>query len=213
MPGTAKDYGVDVNDPTSSIRGAAHYLSDNLKTFGGNQGLATAAYNWGPGNVQNWMKGGGDVPAETQNYVNTITGKQLGDWRGAGGTSARLAVPGTTLASSPVADAAPPSWLQKAMTRPAPTKDKDGNPVQGKSPLEKIASSFDKQPGEAPQPPPPQQFGPVQDPMAQMAGPAAQLFASVQAAAAKPLSWTSRPYGSGAGQQMGTTLNTAGYYG
>ena len=104
MPATAKRYGVDVNDPVSSIQGAAHYLSDNLKMFGGNQGLATAAYNWGEGNVQNWMKGGGKVPAETQAYVSSITGKPITDWLGAGGASARSAVaappPGTTTLTS-----------------------------------------------------------------------------------------------------------------
>ena len=92
MPGTAKRYGVDVNDPNSSIDGAAHYLSDNLKLFGGNVGLATAAYNWGEGNVQKWMKQGGSVPNETQKYVSTITGTPITTWAGAGGSSSRLAV-------------------------------------------------------------------------------------------------------------------------
>ena len=91
MPGTAKRYGVDVNDPNSSIDGAAHYLSDNLKMFGGNVGLATAAYNWGEGNVQKWMKQGGSVPKETQQYVSNITGTPITTWAGAGGASSRLA--------------------------------------------------------------------------------------------------------------------------
>ena len=113
MPATAKQYGVNVNDPYSSIQGAAHLLSDNLKLFGGNQGLATAAYNWGPGNVQNWMKKGGAIPAETQSYVSSITGRPMGDWRGAGGTGARLATtaqpttPGVTLNTTGGSSGAP----------------------------------------------------------------------------------------------------------
>ena len=91
MPGTAARYGVNVNDPSSSIEGAAHYLSDNLTMFGGNQGLATAAYNWGEGNVQKWLKSGGGVPKETQQYVSSITGTPITTWAGAGGASARLA--------------------------------------------------------------------------------------------------------------------------
>lgn len=69
MPETAKQYGVDVNDPVSSIKGAAHYLSDLYKQFGSWE-LALAGYNAGPGAVQKY---GGIPPyAETQNYVRSI---------------------------------------------------------------------------------------------------------------------------------------------
>lgn len=34
IPGTAQKYGVNVNDPTSGIYGAAHYLSDNYAKYG-----------------------------------------------------------------------------------------------------------------------------------------------------------------------------------
>jgi hypothetical protein len=115
-----------------------------------------------------------------------------------------------------IAAAKPPQnigdWINKGLTRPADTVDKDGNPVKSKSPLEKLASNFAKPEGQqAPAAPEAAQFAPVQDPMAALAGPAAQLYSSIQAASAKPLSWSSRPYGYDAGQQMGTTLNTAGY--
>ena len=93
MPGTAAQYGVDVNDPHSSILGAAHYLHDNLNRFGGNLGLATAAYNWGGGNLQNWLKKGGTVNPETADYVKSITGKPLEDWRDSSA--------GTSLTSTP----------------------------------------------------------------------------------------------------------------
>jgi len=37
---------------------------------------ALAAYNWGVGNVDKWLKKGGDfneLPKETQNYIKKIT--------------------------------------------------------------------------------------------------------------------------------------------
>jgi hypothetical protein len=70
MPGTAAQYGVDVNDPTSSIFGAAHYMRDLLDQYGGNEKMALAAYNEGPGNVNR-----GRMPAETANYVSSIMAK------------------------------------------------------------------------------------------------------------------------------------------
>ena len=47
-PRTAREYGVDVNDPTSSIYGSAHYLSD-LQRQTGSWTNAISAYNRGPG--------------------------------------------------------------------------------------------------------------------------------------------------------------------
>jgi hypothetical protein len=80
IPSTAKERGVDVNDPKSSIYGAASYLGE-LKQKYKDDGLALAAYNWGPGNVDSWLKTGrglkGPLPDETKNYVQTITGKPL----------------------------------------------------------------------------------------------------------------------------------------
>jgi hypothetical protein len=83
IPATAKRYGVDVKDPNSSIEGAARYMVDLQKQFGGNTGLALAGYNWGEGNVEKWIASGADpskVPAETRNYVQQITGKPIEAW-------------------------------------------------------------------------------------------------------------------------------------
>jgi membrane-bound lytic murein transglycosylase B len=75
MPGTAKELGVDPLNPESAIPGAAQYLAQLQKQFGGNLEHATAAYNYGPGNVQKWLAGGGDpsrLPAETQAYLKAV---------------------------------------------------------------------------------------------------------------------------------------------
>ena len=71
MPGTASDMGVlDAFDAGQNIRGGARYLAQLLRTFGGDEQLAAAAYNAGPGAVQRY-KG---VPpfAETQVYVQRV---------------------------------------------------------------------------------------------------------------------------------------------
>ena len=73
MPGTAKDMGVDdPKDPTQNVRGGTRYFAQLLTKYGGNEALALAAYNAGPGAVD---KAGGDLtklPAETQAYVKNV---------------------------------------------------------------------------------------------------------------------------------------------
>lgn len=77
MPRTAKDPGYGVtplqdSTPGEQRRFANDYLGAMLKEFGGNERLALAAYNAGPGAV----KAHKDVPPfpETQNYVAKILG-------------------------------------------------------------------------------------------------------------------------------------------
>jgi hypothetical protein len=71
MPGTANDMGVlDAFNSDQNIRGGARYLGLLLHDFDGNERLAAAAYNAGPGAVQRY-KG---VPpyAETLVYVERV---------------------------------------------------------------------------------------------------------------------------------------------
>lgn len=80
MDGTAKDLGLkggDVFDPEKSANAAAKYLSQLLKSSGGDLVKALAAYNWGIGNVQ--KKGLDNAPLETRNYVpKVLAGIQVG---------------------------------------------------------------------------------------------------------------------------------------
>lgn len=75
MPGTAHGLGVNPWDPSQAVAGAAQLLSGYLHSFG-TVPLALAAYNAGPGAVEQY----GGVPpySETQNYVRKITGLMAG---------------------------------------------------------------------------------------------------------------------------------------
>ena len=73
MPGTASSMGVaNPMNPAESIEGGARYLGQLMTQFGGNTEDALAAYNAGPGAVEQY---GGIPPyAETQSYVSKVLG-------------------------------------------------------------------------------------------------------------------------------------------
>jgi hypothetical protein len=73
MEGTARDLGVNRDDPQDNIRGGVRYLKQQLDTFGSPR-LALAAYNAGPAAV----KRAGGVPnyRETKGYVGAIMGEK-----------------------------------------------------------------------------------------------------------------------------------------
>lgn len=73
MPGTARDLGVNPDDPFANLEGGARYLREQLDRFDGDLEKALAAYNAGPGRV---IRANG-VPRirETQAYVAAIMGR------------------------------------------------------------------------------------------------------------------------------------------
>lgn len=74
MPGTAAELGINPLDPFASIDAAGKYLKRQYDNFH-DWKTALMAYNWGPGNVANWLKKTVRPPlnAETSDYVAFIT--------------------------------------------------------------------------------------------------------------------------------------------
>ena len=90
MPKTAKQFGIDAKDPTQAIPAAGLYLSQLEKKYN-NWPDAMRAYNWGPGNLDAYLKygkgaNGQPIPAETREYPGKVlarsaalTGRALTD--------------------------------------------------------------------------------------------------------------------------------------
>jgi hypothetical protein len=69
MPDTAREYGIDPQDPIQAADGAARYLRNSLDRFG-NIEEAVASYNAGPGRIaKTGVKG---APRETRDYVEKV---------------------------------------------------------------------------------------------------------------------------------------------
>lgn len=108
MPGTAADLarqmGVTVEElqrsPELNRAAGQLYQSQQMEKYGGNEALALAAYNAGPGRVDEWLRTIGDprtgeisteefvrrIPfAETRNYVQNITQGQYSQGQAAQG--------------------------------------------------------------------------------------------------------------------------------
>ncbi|MTH63204.1 lytic transglycosylase domain-containing protein [Paracoccus shanxieyensis] len=90
MPGTAEIVGLDDPfNPAKAIAASARYLkqlSDGL----GNVGLAAVAYNGGENRAARFIAQGGNLPWETQDYVQAITGLTAWNWREKPGSSPDL---------------------------------------------------------------------------------------------------------------------------
>jgi len=96
MPKTAKGLGVDPMNPEENIRGGITYLKQMMDQFN-DPTLALAAYNAGPGRVNQVLRSGRGIealPRETQNYIRMAeggivafqnTGLVSGEFGGSGG--------------------------------------------------------------------------------------------------------------------------------
>lgn len=74
MPSTAKQYGIDPTNPSHSIWAGARHIA-TLRDKYGNYRDAAIGYNWGEGNLQNWIKRGRneeELPDETRSYVRKL---------------------------------------------------------------------------------------------------------------------------------------------
>ncbi|MBJ7331963.1 MAG: lytic transglycosylase domain-containing protein [Solirubrobacteraceae bacterium] len=119
MPGTAASLGVtDVTDPAQALDGGAKYLKQQLDAFNGDEKLALAAYNAGPGAVKKY----GGVPpyAETQNYVTKVLGYAQ-EYRAAG-TAATPTPVASALAAQSIAAGVPTT----SMTTTTPASPSSG---------------------------------------------------------------------------------------
>ena len=80
LPSTAAGLGFDPYNPIAALNGAAHLMANYSHNYGGDYAKALAAYNGGPGAVQNALNGCGAanwmncLPGETRNYIRTIMG-------------------------------------------------------------------------------------------------------------------------------------------
>jgi hypothetical protein len=88
MDATAGDpgFGIKPADKTGTQEQVAaeynrvgrEYSQKLMEKYNGDAKLALAAYNWGPGNVDEWIKNGSDpkdMPKETRGYIDRVMGK------------------------------------------------------------------------------------------------------------------------------------------
>lgn len=81
MDGTARGLGVsDAFDPAQNVEGGTKYLAMLLRKYGGNEAVALAAYNAGPGRIdrlgistdEELMARLNELPTETQRYIGKV---------------------------------------------------------------------------------------------------------------------------------------------
>ncbi len=61
-------------DPNSNIAAGTSFMKYLANRYNNNIADIAAAYNWGPGNYDNYLKNGGSMPTETKNHIAKVTG-------------------------------------------------------------------------------------------------------------------------------------------
>src|SRR5262249_33824167 len=81
MPQTAATRGLTTAfEPLPALRDSASSLRELRPPSRGSLGLAAAAYNAGPAQVEAWLAGRRTLPFETQAYVRMVTGYPAEAW-------------------------------------------------------------------------------------------------------------------------------------
>ena len=84
MPDVADRMGLgDAFDARDALPASGKLLR-TLRARFNNLGLVAAAYNAGPKRVVDWLEQRAELPKETRDYVNIITGRPAEQWRGKG---------------------------------------------------------------------------------------------------------------------------------
>jgi hypothetical protein len=82
MPDVADRMGLgDAFDARDALPASGRLLR-TLRARFNNLGLVAAAYNAGPKRVADWLEQRAELPKETRDYVNIITGRPAEHWRG-----------------------------------------------------------------------------------------------------------------------------------
>jgi Transglycosylase SLT domain/SPOR domain len=130
MPQTAAMRGLaNAFEPLEALRESAGYLRELRTTFRGNLGLAAAAYNAGPGQVEAWLAGRRRLPFETQAYVRIITGYAAEAW--ASPTPPQPPPPSNTASSNAAIGARCVELAKLLIDRPQRRRDLKSDPAWG----------------------------------------------------------------------------------
>lgn len=233
QPATFAQYakpGESIDNRADNIAVGHRIIADLYAKSGGDPARVAVGYFSGPGNI---APAGSPTPylhnfadpngKHTADYASDVVGR-LGGAQPMGTTLNSVPMDPSIIAhggvAPPVSRETPPTTVAAAptlgqslakgdvgaalATLTGNTKDAAGNDKPGTSALDKLAG-LAKPKEQAQQAQAPQMLMP-QDQTAQIAPAAQQLLAATFANSAKPLSWSSRPYGYDAGPQ-GLTLN------
>ena len=118
MPATGRDLGIkDLHDVNQNIDGGMRYAAMLYHRYGGNPQLTLAAYNAGPGRVDQYLQSGQGLPQETNQYLSKAGMKKGGKvkkFSGADGKSKvdsgeDIPIEQTQIETAPLSDALTPS--------------------------------------------------------------------------------------------------------
>jgi hypothetical protein len=161
MPKTAKGLGVDPMNPEENIRGGITYLKQMMDQFN-DPTLALAAYNAGPGRVNQILRSGRGIealPRETQNYIRMAeggivafqnTGLVSGEFGGSGGEEDRVSIDPYFVKDPMTGEVVPSGYRKTVRKSEAPTEaiikkeplKRDTSPLPAMGPTDEELNRF-----------------------------------------------------------------------